>query len=112
MESMKSKISITALTLSLLLNVISLSALSYLRKDFNDLKFLLSLPSYDELLLYFRTPPAEEYWQGDVVDGRGWKVPEFPVSNKAVIFIRRTGLKIYIYIDKKDKIEHVFVDRS
>jgi hypothetical protein len=72
----------------------------------------LSLPSYDELLSYFGTPPAEEYKQGDVIEGHGWKVPDYPVSNKLVIFIRKTGLKIYIYIDRNDKIEHIYVDRS
>jgi hypothetical protein len=84
---------------------------SYARRDFGDLRFLASEPSVTEIIRRFGEP-EEVFAKGDVILGRGWPVPARPVTNKVLVYGRRTGTKLFIFVDGGGVVEYVFASTS
>ena len=84
---------------------------SYVRRDFGDLRFLAGEPSVAEVLHRFGQPD-EVFARGDAILGRGWPVPARPVTGKVLVYGRRTGTKLFIFVDASGLIEYVFASTS
>jgi hypothetical protein len=57
-------------------------------------------------------PPAEVFREGQRIEGRGWRTPSRPMSHEVMVFIRRTGMKYYVFVDTNGVIEYVFSSGS
>ena len=66
----------------------------------------------EEVVAYFKRAPEEVYFRLDQMPYLGWKLPTRQITNKIMVYTRRTGMKYYIYIDGDGNVEYVFSSSS
>ena len=75
-------------------------------------KDLLLLTSQNDIKAVIRVlgNPEELFMEGQLIDGRGWPIPERPIehNHKVLVFVKSLNMKYYVYVNDKQQIVYVF----
>ena len=86
-------------------------ALYYNKQMADDLRLLTGGATVE--LLDERFGAASEVLSaGEVLDGKGWNTPSRLIDHKVLVFVRRTGMKYFVYLNDRNEIIYVYSSGS
>ena len=61
-----------------------------------------------DVVAYFKRSPEIVYFHLAEMAYSGWKLPKRPITNKVIVYTRKTGMRYYIYIGVDGRVEFVY----
>ena len=80
--------------------------------NYKDRNALLACKNEEDVVAYFKRSPEAVYSHLDEMTYKGWRLPDRPITNKIIVYTRKTGMRYYIYIGVEGNVEFVYGSSS
>ena len=76
--------------------------------NYKDRNALLACKNEEDVVAHFKREPEIVYFHLNEMSYDGWRLPERPITNKIIVYTRKTGMRYYIYIGVDGNVEFVY----